>query len=627
MSGSMSKMSLFPGWRLALRALAVCLLLAAGAFFVSCSDGKSGKRSDEDGASYFDTLAEAERVIDAQYPSGGIASQAAREELQKIHKSGRPEAEKIRLIEEKFLSGAKPDGVRADGTRSVSLPGGVKLEMVRIPAGSFTMGSPSGEPGRESDEKTHRVALTKDFWLGKYEVTQAQWQAVMGNNPSEFKKGGNYPVEQVSWDDAMAFCRKLNDAGLAPSGWRFDLPTEAQWEYACRAGTTTAFHFGTSLNGTEANCDGNYPYGTSTKGPFLMATCPVGKYRPNAWGLYDMHGNVWEWCSDWYGDYGGDATDPVGPKSGQRRVYRGGSWCLGASYCRAAGRSMYYPADYSLDLGFRLALVRVQAAAPAAPPSAAPAAPPSAAPAAPPSAAPSKPFVLPGGVKLEMVKISAGSFTMGSPADEPGRKSDEKTHRVELTKDFWLGKYEVTQEQWEAVMGNNPSHFKKGGNYPVECVSWDDAMAFCKKLNDAGLAPAGWHFDLPTEAQWEYAARGGNGNRSQGFRYSGGDKLDEVAWHHNNSNGETHPVGKKKPNELGLFDMSGNAWEWCSDWYGAYGGDATDPVGPKSGEDRVRRGGSWDSGASICRVAFRGGDVPTSRDGLLGFRVALVRVP
>ena len=199
---------------------------------------------------------------------------------------------------------------------------------------------------------------------------------------------------------------------------------------------------------------------------------------------------------------------------------------------------------------------------------------------------------LPGGVKLALVKVAAGSFMMGSPAGETGRYDDESLHRVTLTRDFYLGRTEVTQAQWRAVMGTDPSYFK-GDDWPVEQVSWNDAMAFCRKLNEMGLAPAGWKFTLPTEAQWEYAARGGN--RSRGFVYAGGNDIGEVAWYIGNSGYKTHPVVTRRANELGLYDMSGNVWEWCLDWYGSYGGDTTDPAGPSTGSLRVYRGGGWRS--------------------------------
>ena len=253
-----------------------------------------------------------------------------------------------------------PTSSEFNGT--VDLPNGVKLELVKIKAGTFTMGSPESELGRGSDEKHHQVTLTQDYWLGKFEVTQAQWQAVMGSNPSYYK-GDNRPVEWVSWNDAKEFCNKLNEkyAGKLPAGYKFDLPTEAQWEYACRAGTTTALNNGTDLTSDLGSCSnlnevGWYNNNCGSSGGHKA----VGQKRPNNWGLYDMHGNVWEWCRDWYASYSGDATDPVGPSSGSVRVLRGGSWLSFARNCRSAYRSSNSPGDRNSILGFRLALVPVQ---------------------------------------------------------------------------------------------------------------------------------------------------------------------------------------------------------------------------------------------------------------------------
>jgi formylglycine-generating enzyme required for sulfatase activity len=193
--------------------------------------------------------------------------------------------------------------------------------------------------------------------MGATEVTQAQWQKVMGNNPSEFK-GDQLPVETVSWDQAVEFCKRLSEMPEEKkAGRKYRLPTEAEWEYACRAGTTTPFHFGSQLNGRQANCDGTKPYGTETKGPYLEKTSPVGTYPANAWGLYDMHGNVFEWCSDWNVNYSsGSVTDPSGPATGSRRVFRGGGWGLGANDCRSAHRDVFAPWDRDQILGFRVAL-------------------------------------------------------------------------------------------------------------------------------------------------------------------------------------------------------------------------------------------------------------------------------
>ena len=244
---------------------------------------------------------------------------------------------------------------------AVPLGNGVTLEMLKVRAGTFMMGSPGNEDGRFDDEKLHKVTLTQDYWLGKYPVTQAQWLAIMGNDPSHFF-GGDRPVESVDWHCAKYFCVRLNKKfkDKLPSGYQFDLPTEAQWEYACRAGTTTAYFWGNTCNATKANYDGNYPRGTSCKGPYLERTTSVGSYAPNDWNFYDMHGNVWEWCRDWYGSYDGDAIDPVGPSSGSDRVIRGGSCRNYAGYCRSASRFNLNPDLRRSFLGFRLAVVPVQ---------------------------------------------------------------------------------------------------------------------------------------------------------------------------------------------------------------------------------------------------------------------------
>ncbi|MGL6226270.1 MAG: formylglycine-generating enzyme family protein, partial [Thermoguttaceae bacterium] len=166
----------------------------------------------------------------------------------------------------------------------------------------------------------------------------------------------NLPVETVSWDDCQNFIKQLNNS--SPSGFKFSLPTEAHWEYACRAGTTTPFSFGSELNGDRANCNGNYPYGTETKGPYLQKTTPVGSYAANGWGLYDMHGNVWEWCSDWHGDYPtGTVTDSVGASIGSSRVNRGGCWDYDAGSCRSADRDGNMPSRRDYYLGLRLSFV------------------------------------------------------------------------------------------------------------------------------------------------------------------------------------------------------------------------------------------------------------------------------
>ena len=222
------------------------------------------------------------------------------------------------------------------------------------------------------------------------------------------------------------------------------------------------------------------------------------------------------------------------------------------------------------------------------------------------------------GISIDMVKVEAGTFMMGATSEMKDPYSDKKpVHQVTLTNDYYMGKYEVTQALWQAVMGSNPSNFK-GDNLPVETVNWNDCQEFISKLNSL----TGRKFRLPTEAEWEYAARGGK--KSRGYQYSGSRKISDVAWYEGNSRSKTHPVGRKQANELGIYDMSGNVWEWCSDWYGSYSSSSqTNPMGSDSGAKRVRRGGSWCYIARICRSSYRYGDAPDCRGLYLGLRLAL----
>ncbi len=237
--------------------------------------------------------------------------------------------------------------------------------MVKIPPGTFLMGSPASEVDREEDEKQHQVTISEGFWMGRYEVTQAEYVQVMGTNPSHFK-GTNLPVDSVSWYNAVKYCTQLTarerKAGRLPAGHEFRLPTEAQWEYACRAGTKTATPFGGSLNSSQANFCGDYPYPDGgQKGPYLKETKAVRQYRTNAFGLYDMQGNVWEWCSDYLDPYpGGAMIDPMGPRWGDFRVIRGGGWESAGQLCRSASRSGGFPSIGTDSMGFRVVLVRVQ---------------------------------------------------------------------------------------------------------------------------------------------------------------------------------------------------------------------------------------------------------------------------
>jgi len=248
----------------------------------------------------------------------------------------------------------------------VRVDNGLAMPLVYCPPGTFTMGSPSSEADRISDRENQvRVTISKGYLLGKYEVTQKEWESVMGSNPSKFK-GARLPVEQVSWEEVSEFCQKFTEqerrAGRLGANEAYRLPTEAEWEYGCRAGTTSSFSYGSSLSSREANFDGDFPYGGASKGVDLGKTTDVGSYGGNAWGLYDMHGNVGEWCQDWYGQSLSGGADPSGASTGEHRVdrvVRGCCWGLYARYCRSAFRGRGTPSDRHSNLGFRVARVPI----------------------------------------------------------------------------------------------------------------------------------------------------------------------------------------------------------------------------------------------------------------------------
>ncbi len=272
-------------------------------------------------------------------------------------------------------------GQKKESLAPTPFTGGAE-NMVKIQGGTFTMGSPASEPERWDSETQHQVTVSS-FYMGKYEVTQAEWEAVMGSNQSLFQ-GVNLPVERVSWYDAVEYCNKLSEKeGLTPvytidkgrrdptnknqydslrwfvtwdreaNGYR--LPTEAEWEYACRAGTTTPFSTGSNITTYAANYNGEYPYNRNAKGMNRQETTVAGSFAANPWGLYDMHGNVWEWCWDWFRDYSSESQiDPAGAASGTERVLRGGSWNFNGRYLRSANRSYYTPGYRGSNNGFRV---------------------------------------------------------------------------------------------------------------------------------------------------------------------------------------------------------------------------------------------------------------------------------
>ena len=563
-----------------------------------------------------------------------------------------------------------------------------ELWLRRIPKGTFIMGSPEGEVGRYSGETQHQVTLTEDFYIGVFEITQKQYSLIYGSNPSDYK-GDTRPVENVSYDtirgtglatgagwptyghavDSGSFLGKLR----AKTGQTFDLPTEAQWEYACRAGTTTALNTGKNLTSTEQDSAmdeaGRYDNNQNDgKGGYSSNHTKVGSYLPNAWGLYDMHGNISEWCLDWYKSELGSSTvtDPKGDSSGSSRVVRGGSWLDDAQNCRSAPRYYYNPSNYYTSLynfnGFRVVLLLT-------------------ADAEEPEPTPEPDFTSDYLVvdlntcgitasstgpdlsddtcrttELWLRRIPKGTFIMGSPEGEVGRESGmsrETQHQVTLTEDFYIGVFEITQKQYSLIYGSNPSSYK-GDTRPVESVSYDtirgtgstagagwptyghavDEDSFLGKLR----TKTGKTFDLPTETQWEYACRAGTTTAlNTGKNLTSTDKDSAMAeagrYYYNQNDGKggyssNHTrVGSYLPNAWGLYDMHGNVYEWCLDWWEFDLGSSavTDPKGPNSGSNRVLRGGSW-CYAEGCRSADRNCNFypDNNYSDCLGFRVVLL---
>lgn len=547
----------------------------------------------------------------------------------------------------------------------VSVPGarGTVTQRLRwIPPGMFRMGSPESEPKRYDDEgPQHEVTITRGFWIFDTAVTQELWQAVMGGNPSRFTSPRR-PVERVSWDDCQEFLQRLTALlNEAP----FDLPTEAQWEYACRAGTTTPFSFGNNITPEQVNYDGNYPYADGMKGLYRQETVDVGSLPANAWGLHEMHGNVNEWCRDGRRDYAAQsAIDPEGATEGAAaQMVRGGCWCNFAQNVRSAYRNAYEPGFRSLHLGFRCALVQGEAEPrpdekhrgeasrivvrfdedpacdlPSVPrlrlltdldelelerftkPTWA-------------SAIGRDQYGLWSEFTVENPKssedvtqrmrwIPPGRFPMGSPDDEPGRFDDEgPQHEAVVTHGFWLFDTPVTQALWTAITKSNPSRFP-GATRPVERVSWHDCQSFMQRLARRidGLALV-----LPTEAEWEYACRAGTQTPC-----SFGDSITSSDARYYESEGSgTTGVASYAANAWGLYDMYGNVWEWCFDGKRQYEESmAVDPVGATDeSASRVVRGGGWYDYAQYVRSASRYPVERGDRDNGLGFRCALVQDP
>ncbi len=540
------------------------------------------------------------------------------------------------------------------------LGNGVELEVVKINAKGkkFLMGSPKTEDHRNGSEEQHEVQFYYDWYMGKYEVTQEQYRAIMGDDLLVQLNRPKNPIDWVSWENTQDFLRKANER-FKDRKVTFRLPSEAEWEYACRAGTISPFHYGHALSTKQANI-GNKSGSTKS----------VGTYEPNAFGLYDMHGNVAELCEDYFGEYSNAPRNGSPQKiepSEALCVYRGGSFFDAANDCRSAFRDAAPLKRRSPFIGFRVVIgdepkkpakldppkkddpivikkekplivdppkkekpkVDSKDIAKLDPPKkdlpiiVKKKEPPIAV--GPHRAGEVVEVEIAKGVAMKFCWIPPGKATLGSPAEEKERSAFEIEHEF-TSKGFWLGKYEVTQEQWQALMATNPSHFvptqlrvKADGiadtsHFPVEMISWNDCQDFIKKLNDKTKPQpilGKGKFALPHEDEWEYACRGGKGNK-RSFYF--GDLLNG---HEANSDGtspygttikgtylkRTTPVGhyeKIAPHPWHLCDMHGNIWEWCED------------VSGKGKTAHVLRGGAWGLDSWYARAACRGRNEPGS---------------
>ncbi len=541
---------------------------------------------------------------------------------------------------------------------------GMKLTL--IPAGEFMMGSPAGQ-GDGDEHPQHRVRITRPFYLGKYEVTQGQYETVMNENPSQFKESDDLPVENVFWLDAIKFCNKLSEresrkpfyriAGHEVSiagGDGYRLPTEAEWEYACRAGSATVFPFG-----DDAGELGAYAWYDNNSG---QKTHPVGRKRANAWGFHDMVGNVLEWCADWFDEKyyaSSPVSDPPGATKGLDRVIRGGGWYYGPHASRPADRWSMPEKRFS-SLGFRVALVQSgrdvdsRIGSPPGKPTISPA---------------TKPLeTVTNTLGMKLTLIPAGEFMMGSPDGDKDARNDEKPqHRVRITRPFYLGVTEVTRGQFrlfvdetgykteaekdgkggwcwndeakkfEGIPGLTWKNagFEQTDEHPVVNVSWNDAQEFIAWLSQKDRKT----YRLPTEAEWEYACRAGTKTK-----YFCGDDPEGLATVGNIADGTfrqknptwiwtiaardgyvyTAPVGRFRANAFGLYDIHGNVFEWCQDWYDPEyykRSPVDDPVSSTRVEGRLFRGGAWDVGGTPCRSGYRYSS--SSRSSTIGFRLAL----
>ena len=468
---------------------------------------------------------------------------------------------------------------------------GVSFNMMCVEGGTFTMGAAASDSTASANEKIQHEVSLSDYLMAQTEVTKELWLAVMGEKPhgasSTWGTGEiTTPANYVSWKECVEFAQRLSQL----TGRNFRLPTEAEWEYAARGGNKSR---GYRYSGSD-NLDEVGWYIDNRQ----STTHPVAQKRPNELGIYDMSGNVWEWCLDSPKEYDTQSqNDPMGAFYNNRRVIRGGAYERNEHRCTNTHRTTWLSAwsNQGANTGFRIVLNDEHII---------------------------RTIILPDSIAFNMKFVEGGTFTMGAEEDDTTAEADEKPQHQVTVSDFMIGQTEVTQQLWKAVMGSNPSSMK-GDLLPVESVTWAECQEFVAKLSQL----TGLNFRLPTEAEWEYAAKGGQ--RSRGYKYAGSDNLEDVAWMESNSGNKTQNIGTKLPNELGIYDMSGNVYERCQDWYGPYSAEAqVNPQGPTQGTWYAARGGSYLkqsnlTSESACRILNRGYSRPTSKESQTGLRLVL----
>lgn len=543
---------------------------------------------------------------------------------------------------------------------------GVRFKMLPVEGGSFLMGATAEQRGQawDNEKPVHEVSLS-NYYLCETVVTQALWCIVMGEG-----EYSDIPLTGKSWEEWRVFFDKLNEL----TSRNFRMPTEAEWEYAARGGKQSKGFLYAGSN----TLDEVAWFELNSRGTMH----PVKQKHPNELGFFDLCGNVWEWCEDWYANYGETTvSNPRGPFYGTQHVCRGSAYSYYERSCRVSCRIGMEPIGKEYGkVGLRLAfdesegdkgavvVLKLQKKDEESKE----------------KQSKSDISISSRGIKVfsdyfdkdelhgetirhikksrhgrrfigllvglllvcstvgcwmylnylkkteegmaftvnkasfVMKEVEGGSFMMGASPNDFEAKDWEKPAHLVVLDSYYIGETEVTQELWKEVMGSNPSQIV-GEQYPVNSVSWDDCAVFCEKLSRI----TGQHFRIPTEAEWEYAARGGV--KSLGYKFSGGDDLDKVAWNINNGDNTLHAVKLKVPNELGLYDMTGNAWEICYDKYARYSGsDEINPKGPDySSKGNVRRGAGWMNVESSSRVTYRYYTPFGLKNDFLSLRVAM----